>query len=158
MTRLPAANKAYRAQPKPDHKLMTTTYPWNLLHQGICNKSPRPSHARCLAQWSCSPTFSTRELFGKISFGLSHSIGVWRQVSYERCCCAPWSVAKQTRPSVDVMLQRCSGFCGQYRSSGQPLAELKAPQSFWPEGVKDDEFPIRRYLFRGLPFWAFCST
>ena len=85
MTRQPAANKAYRAQPKPDHKLMTTTNPWNLMHQGTCNKSPRPSHARCLAQWSCSPTFSTRELFGKISFGLSHSIGVWRQVSYERC-------------------------------------------------------------------------
>ena len=51
------------------------------------------------------------------------------------------------RPSADVMLQRCSAFCGQYRSSGQPLAELKAPQSFWPEGVKDDEFPICRCLF-----------
>ena len=45
------------------------------------------------------------------------------------------------------MLQRLSAFCGKYRSSGQPLAELKAPQSFWPEGVKDDEFPIRRCFF-----------
>ena len=44
-------------------------------------------------------------------------------------------------------VQRCSAFCGQYRSSRQPLAELKAPQSFWPEGVKDNEFPIRRCLF-----------
>ena len=69
------------ARPQVDDNNQSMEY-W---HQGTCNKSPRSSHAGCLAQWNCSPTFSTRELFGKISFGLLHSIGVWRQVSEERC-------------------------------------------------------------------------
>ena len=40
MTRLPAANKAYRAQLKPDRKLMTTTNPWNICTKGLATNHP----------------------------------------------------------------------------------------------------------------------